>query len=157
MQRLGGEKGRLQTQPTVSRILAAKKQRETKQSRKKISTFTLEENILKENYQHNQKVKKQFSKNMMEVQLWEGRLDGASKNKCEKKRHAMPIHLWQEQSMFRWLKIRVGFLWWNSKWWGIHIRWPQFSRISKQMTLSDRVRFEKNAGMLAVISTIVFF
>ena len=78
-------------QPTVSRILAAKKQWETKQSRKKISTFTLEENILKENYQYNQKVKKQFSKNMMEVQLWEGRLDGASKNKCEKTRYAYPL------------------------------------------------------------------
>ena len=69
LQRLGGEKGRLQTQPTVSRILAAKKQPEKKQSRKKSSTFTLEENILKENYQYNQKVKKQCSKNMMEVQL----------------------------------------------------------------------------------------
>ena len=43
-------KGRLQMQSTFSRILAAKKRRETKQRRKKISTSTLEENILKEKY-----------------------------------------------------------------------------------------------------------
>ena len=105
---------------------------------------------------YHQKVKKQFSKNMMEMQLSEGRLDGASKNKWEKKDTPMPIHLWQEQSMFKWLKISAGFLWWNSKWWGIHTQWPQFSQISRQRTVGDKFWEECRNGSCCIYSSIFF-
>ena len=93
----------------------------------------------------------------MEVQLWEDRLDRASKNKWGEKK-AMPIHLWQEQSVFKWLKTSASFLWGNSKLWEIHIRRPQFSQVSRQMTAGDRVRIEKNAETVAagIYNSIVF-
>lgn len=51
----------------------------------------------------------------------------------------------------------ICFSWWTSKWWGIHIQWPQFSQISRQMTVGGKVRFEKDAEMVAAVSTIVLF
>lgn len=41
----------------------------------------------------------------------------------------------------------------------IDIRWPQFSQINRQMPVGDRVRFEKNAEIVAAViyNSIVFY